>query len=556
MRADENSDSAFLLVSCTFLSCIAAPWSLGLLISLFCSGIRDKDGKIRRGFLISLTINILIWLLIYYIVQSISEEEWLKDFDPYAVLEVTRSSTMSEIKRKYRKLSLQWHPDKNKDSNAKKIYFLLNKAKDILTDPVKKDNFMKYGNPDGPRGGHKMSIALPTFLFDKNNQIIVLCVFAVFILVIFPVWVYRWFSGTQMNADPETGVNIENLNIYMKEGSKKMRYEQIIPMFSRSFEFFDHCRYAKNEEVPELNILLNQIPKQVKEKYKGHPFLKNIVLIYTHIMNLQLADKNLKKSYDTVRKTVPRQVEFLINKMLEFIILYYHNQFDVLVPINNVYMLADFLKKYLHRVHSENGLELFTEELSFDTIEALQSKGGSLKSLENKSERDKMIEKLKLTSDEADTLHQYYEGQPKFSIGEWKTYVKDSDRIEEGDLATIDVSIQLDNHENAYVADNMLRTSFNYPGQEGRIHKIPYLYIFLTEKNGKMINYRKVPFSVFDDKVNKSTLKKSVVIRLNTVFGVEGEKKLTVKIFNDTYLGTQNLDKEFKGKYIFGPPEV
>jgi translocation protein SEC63 len=186
MQPDENGDSAFMLLFATFLCMMAAPWSLALLVSLCRTGLKDKDGKIRKGFLISLGLNLLVWLAIYYITLYLQDQDWLQDFDPYLTLGVERSDTVSAIKKAYRKLSLEWHPDKNSDPAAPKMFFLINKAKEILTDPEKKKNFLEYGNPDGHRSAYKMSIALPSFLFDKNNQIIVLCVFAFFLLGVFP----------------------------------------------------------------------------------------------------------------------------------------------------------------------------------------------------------------------------------------------------------------------------------------------------------------------------------------------------------------------------------
>lgn len=57
--------------------------------------------------------------------------------DYYKVLEVSPTATLGEIKRSYRRLARQYHPDLNQkalDSHIK----LLNEAYEILRDPLKR----------------------------------------------------------------------------------------------------------------------------------------------------------------------------------------------------------------------------------------------------------------------------------------------------------------------------------------------------------------------------------------------------------------------------------
>lgn len=65
--------------------------------------------------------------------------------DLYAVLGVTKSSSDVEIKRAYRKLALEWHPDRNKTSGAEEKFKEINKAYEILGDPKKKEMYDQYG---------------------------------------------------------------------------------------------------------------------------------------------------------------------------------------------------------------------------------------------------------------------------------------------------------------------------------------------------------------------------------------------------------------------------
>lgn len=66
-------------------------------------------------------------------------------FDPYTILGVDKNADVATIEKSFKKLAFKYHPDKNKDKNATEIYQKLSKAKDILTDPEKREKYDKYG---------------------------------------------------------------------------------------------------------------------------------------------------------------------------------------------------------------------------------------------------------------------------------------------------------------------------------------------------------------------------------------------------------------------------
>ncbi|KAH7824153.1 putative chaperone DnaJ domain protein [Monocercomonoides exilis] len=68
--------------------------------------------------------------------------------DYYEVLGVSRTATEKEIKRAYKKLSLKYHPDKNKDvpkEEAEKLFAEIAYAYEVLSDPDKRRTYDQHG---------------------------------------------------------------------------------------------------------------------------------------------------------------------------------------------------------------------------------------------------------------------------------------------------------------------------------------------------------------------------------------------------------------------------
>ncbi len=73
--------------------------------------------------------------------------------DYYGILGVTRDASPDDIKRAYRQLARQYHPDVNPDPASQEKFKEINAAYEVLSDPKKREVVDLGGDPLGPGGG-------------------------------------------------------------------------------------------------------------------------------------------------------------------------------------------------------------------------------------------------------------------------------------------------------------------------------------------------------------------------------------------------------------------
>ena len=72
--------------------------------------------------------------------------------DYYEILGVSKNASDEDLKKAFRKLAFEFHPDRNKDKNAEEKFKEINEAYQVLSDQEKRARYEQFG-PAGLSGG-------------------------------------------------------------------------------------------------------------------------------------------------------------------------------------------------------------------------------------------------------------------------------------------------------------------------------------------------------------------------------------------------------------------
>ncbi|KAJ9164232.1 hypothetical protein P3X46_023834 [Hevea brasiliensis] len=267
---------------------------------------------------------ILLWIimifLVYYI-KNMSRE--IQVFDPYSILELEPGASESEIKKRYRRLSILYHPDKNPDPEAHK-YFVesITKAYQALTDPISRENYEKYGHPDG-RQGFQMGIALPQFLLDidgASGGILLLWIVGVCILLPLVVAVIYLSRSSKYTGNY---VMHQTLSAYYYLMKPSLAPSKVMEVFTKAAEYMEiPVRRTDDEPLQklfvsvrsELNLDLKNMKQEQAKFWKQHPaVVKTELLIQAQLTRESAAlSPALLGDFRRVLELAPRLLEELM----------------------------------------------------------------------------------------------------------------------------------------------------------------------------------------------------------------------------------------------------
>lgn len=287
--------------------------------------LTKKEPRKKTMRLLKKGTIILLWALLIAGVVKVSQfEKEFSEYNPYDVLKLEPGASNGEIKKAYRKLSLEFHPDRGGDE---KEFMKVAKAYQALTDEEAKENWDKYGNPDGP-GAAQFGIALPSWIVDKKNSMWVLGVYLLAFIVILPIVVGSWwYRSIQYSAD-EVLMDTEQLYWYFFHRTPNMSLKRAIMILASSFEFEKghnndvQERPSDNIELPQLMRELPQLNEKNKERPLCYPYsVKARALLHAHFSRIALPQQTLLKDLELILKKCPYLIKEIINIVGQLIAL-------------------------------------------------------------------------------------------------------------------------------------------------------------------------------------------------------------------------------------------
>merc|ERR1719482_1618956 len=244
-----------------------------------------------------------MWLCIWSVVVKIGNSGEVRSFDPFAILEIGAGSTDKEIKKAYRKLSLIYHPDKNPDDPQAAARFIqITKAYAALTDETAKANYEKYGNPDGP-ATMKMSVGLPTFLLEQENQLSTLVAFSFVVFLVLPV-VFFW-NFQRMKNYHNNGLLVESMQLighYLREDTRMAQLPELLALMAES----------RNQRINADDGYSMKAIHDIVEEHKKPTFVRPPVLV----RNRALLWAHLQRQHSLFTPALAKAVEELLKHAL------------------------------------------------------------------------------------------------------------------------------------------------------------------------------------------------------------------------------------------------
>ncbi|KAF7289535.1 J domain-containing protein [Mycena chlorophos] len=224
-----------------------------------------------------------------------------KLYDPFEILGIVPGLSEKEIKSHYKKLSKLYHPDKVRVTANETIEMIqdrfvgITKAYKSLVDPVIRENWERYGNPDG-RQELSMGIALPAWLVAGHNNIYVLGAYALLIGGLLPMLVGRWWFGNRQKT--KDGVNTRSAAVFFKSLAEDSSEADIVRILAAAYAFEPSAVSKESANEAESRVKDAVGPSAWAAIVGSDPRQRRAaVLLYAYLLRLDVSKELVKGEF-------------------------------------------------------------------------------------------------------------------------------------------------------------------------------------------------------------------------------------------------------------------
>lgn len=340
MATSEENNSLFPIFIFSLLALPLVPYTIFQLYHLATKKARItkcqcsvclQSGKYRKSIFRRISnfstysnLTLMLWVIMVMLAYHInSSSHEVEIFEPFSILGLEYGATDSEIKKAYRRLSIQYHPDKNPDPEAHN-YFVeyISKAYQALTDPISRENFEKYGHPDG-RQGLQMGIALPQFLLNIDGTsgavnllgIVGICIILPLVMAVMYLSRSSKYTGNYVLK--------HTLSAYFYLMKPSLAPSKVMDVFIKAAEYMEiPVRRSDGEPLQrlfvlvrsELNLDLKNIKQEQAKFWKQHPALVKTELLVQAQLTRESGclSPSLQHDFRRILEVAPRLLEELM----------------------------------------------------------------------------------------------------------------------------------------------------------------------------------------------------------------------------------------------------
>ncbi|CDR94182.1 DnaJ domain containing protein, putative [Babesia bigemina] len=475
------------------------------------------EDYMNTATILKVVVLAFFWWLVFYLIKGIDTSQNIKTFDPFAFLGVPIGATKKDIQKAYRHMSLRYHPDRNpNDPEAAAHFILVTKAYKTLTNDKFRQNYERYGNPDGP-GMMKIGIGLPRFLVEVGNQVLILSLFFIVLLVVIPgIFFYYYRTQKQYTA---LGVRVETLQLIYYGITENTRQKTLPEIYASAME----C--ISVPATPEDDVFLRQYAEDIgdiKRKNFTKERLRNFLVLLCH----------MNRSDDLPPKLKATQAE-----ILKYSMLLTQCMLDVALCrrwLMTTKSIIEFRRCLLQGLTGKRDTFFQIPHLTEDCVGHIQRSKGGGKTISEYVKTPMGLKKglVGMNEKQLTDVDEFCKAFPQVDLNV-DVYVNDANDICVGDIITFEVTITRANvPEECQIVGPVHAPFFPWVKYEEWVVLLTY-----GEQDDKLLGFSICPsrervitekISVFAEKPGLHSV--SVTVMSDSYFGCDQSKKVTFTV--------------------------